>query len=154
MHFLAQHLTRRSKEYACGQTPGLIYADKFQAMPNTLVSFLDASFQNCGIDYKIAMFDSYLWVTQSTYGEFFIPGIFLRYFWKGELSLSFLWRFHVGSPVLPVTAIAGFPHYEGEPPEREVEGKEWTSSCRNFEGICIGEEDRSYTFNFGYYDGR
>jgi len=39
-------------------------------------------------------------------------------------------------------------------PQREVEGKEWTSSRRNLEGICIGEEDRSYTFNFGYYDGR
>ena len=60
MHFLAQHLTRRSKEYVCGQTPGIICADKFQAMPNTLVSFLDASFQDCCIDYKIAMFDSYL----------------------------------------------------------------------------------------------
>ena len=77
-------------------------------------------------------------------------GIALRYFWEGVLSF-----FDASTWLLPFYPSARTIGSSVEAlPQREVEGKEWTSSCRNLEGICIGEEDRSYTFNFRDYDAR
>ena len=137
MHFLSQHLTREDP--------------RSTLVSRLLVSFTltTSSFQLGCVDCKIAMLDSSFEshtasMTNSS------KGIALRFFWEGQLSF-----FDASTWLLPFYPSARTIGSSVEAlPQREVEGKEWTSSCRNLEGICIGEEDRSYTFNFRYYDAR